>query len=218
MKDKMSDKQYYAISLWDYSLPAICSGSSYYYGTMNEITRFMEALSEKEKTGFENTIAAFEQYKQGVEDATHNVAYAQMRLITPVKLIEEGSQSFPACEWTYLNTYGAPYYLKCDGGKCVQLLVKRDKKYYKCIRFYLENLQYSSDYDRDSWRKLDGGFWGHPCMIDVDRFRDSKFVVHSNLFAEEKVFDTIKAAHLDNLNNNTVPDIAAFAKDVFGDG
>ena len=218
MNENVLNNQYYAISLWDYSLPAICSGSSYYYGTMDEITRFIKTLSAKEKRSFEYTIAAFEQYKQGVIDVTHNVAYAPMRLITPVKLIRERSQSFSACEWTYLNTYGAPYYLKCDGGNCVQLLVKRDKKYYSCIRFYLENLQYSSDYDRDSWRTLDGGFWGHPCIIDVDRDRESKFVVHSNLFAEDKVFNSIKAAHFDELNNNTVPDIAAFAKDVFGDG
>lgn len=209
--------KYYAISLWDYSLPSISSGTSHYYGTMDEIASFIDQLSHVDGAGFTDTVTAFERYKSGEATVTHNVAYSPNRLITPVTLLAKRERSLPPTEWTFFNIYGFPYYLKCDGGTLTQIVIRRDNRYFRCLRGELDNLYCSSDSDRASWMPLKDRFWGHPCMIETEELDDKNFRLIYALFMEEKVFASAEQA-MDSLDDTGSVDLSALARDIFGDG
>ena len=216
-KEMITDNKYYAISLWDYSLPSVSSGTSHYYGTMDELASFIDRLSHEDGAGFTDTVTAFERYKSGEITATHSIAYSPNRLITPVTLLAKRELSLPPTEWTFFNIYGFPYYMKCDGGTLIQIVIRRDNRYFRCLRGELDNLYCSSDSDRASWLPLKDGFWGHPCMIETEELDGEHFRIKYALYAEEKVFASAEQA-MDSFNDTESVDLSVLAKDIFGDG
>ena len=83
------NEQYYCLHLDDYSTPAFISYGKSYYGTMEDLKAFIDTLDEAKETHerFEKLISAFRSYEAGNTAVKHNVAFQEIPLLEPVKLL-----------------------------------------------------------------------------------------------------------------------------------
>lgn len=94
----MDNNQYYAVALEDFASASFVSGYKDYFGTMPEIEKFFEAL-KADRAGeefFDQTIMAFERFKNGEENTVHYAGDGEVRLITPVTVYDSRSYTLPA--------------------------------------------------------------------------------------------------------------------------
>ena len=82
---------YYRLELDDYSAAAFTSFGKYYYGTLDEIRDFIDELCSNEDFGdrFVELISAFHAFEAGQHDVKHNVAYRDVPLLVPVRLLHK---------------------------------------------------------------------------------------------------------------------------------
>lgn len=207
-------KQVYALFLDDYSCPSCCSGIKTYYGTLEEIKTFIDRLEAT--NGHGTTVKAFRDFCNGNTEVTHGIAYIWHPLMRPVKVLQEFSTKLDHPQWEYINPYGCPYEVKADTAFVKAMLVKDEDKYYRCLQAGMLNLSYFDDFDtKNPWHPLDGGFWGHPEMMNVKR-QDKDFTVESRLYIKETQYDS-KADALAQFESDPI-NFAHFSEDIFGDG
>ncbi len=97
---------YYRLELDDYSAAAFTSFEKYYYGTLDELRCFFDALSSNKnhKDPFSQLISAFRAFEAGERDSKHYVAYREVPLLVPVKLLHKEKITLPNHSWEHLNT------------------------------------------------------------------------------------------------------------------
>ena len=113
----------------------------------------------------------------------HDVAFGEKQFLTAVNLIKQSEFIFEKYEWTHINIWGFPYYMKTDGGKVKELVLQDGEDFVKCAKAEFKNLMYHADPPLDKWDKMTGGFWGFPELIRYDKSRDATI---SSLFFIEK--------------------------------
>ena len=87
----MNSQQLYRLELDDMATPAFTSFGKYYYGTLEQIRTFIQALEEADYLGdhSKELIVAFHAYEAGQTDVRHNVAYREVPLLVPVTVLHE---------------------------------------------------------------------------------------------------------------------------------
>ena len=90
---------YYRLELDDYSAAAFTSFGKYYYGTLDEIRDFIDELCSNEDFGdrFVELISAFHAFEAGQHDVKHNVAYRDVPLLVPVRLLYKPGRILIRC-------------------------------------------------------------------------------------------------------------------------
>ena len=204
----------YGISLNDYFTASFCSSTKTYYGTLDEIKTFVDALDNEQ---FSDTKEAFKRYLAGDTKVTHYIAYNQHRIIEKAEVLAEEEIELDKTSWKFLNLWSWPQYMEIDSGTVKMMLLKHGKTYFRAIKATVSGLRSSVKEDRpaDMWLELCGGFWGHPCMLIVTDKGES-YVVHSSLYMKEKEYATEQEA-IENFRTDTVC-LDCLCEDVFGDG
>ena len=207
-------EQFYKIYLTDYALPGFCSGGVKYYGTMDELREFIMTVAEKQGKDLDGLKAALESFLAGEQDVQHNVAYDYKPFLTPVEIKSEVAFNIGKIEWTHINIYGYPYYMKADEGTISEVILKDGDTYVKCAKAELKNLMYKSDPPIDHWRKLDGGFWGFPELLLYNKDKDTTFSALYYVERESKEEDD-PALTIGDVKELLFEE---FCNNIFGDG
>ena len=178
--------QYYMLRLDDPAVPAFCSFAKMYVDTLDDIQFVMHRLALTKK--YPDTVMAWDSYCSGNTNATHNVAYHEEPLLTPVEFVSSSLLSLPERIWNHFNAWECPYKMKISGGVVRQIVVKYKDKYIRMIRAWLDNLCFES-LDNE-WSPLTDGFWGHGSLLYVIQDSEEQFTLHNLLFVVEDSADT----------------------------
>ena len=203
---------YYCLHLDDYAKPGFFSASKTYYGTMNHIEKFMNALmSNKRKESMKAITDAFKEYCEGNTSVTHNVAYNENILMEPVKLVKEEVFEIDNPEWEHINIWGFSYMMKASKATVTQILLKKGKKYIRCIKPVFTDLYYTG-HPECEYLKLTDNFWGFPEVIEM-----KNEVYNSRLYQVEKIYEK-KTEAMKDMGDISKLNYAEFCNDIFGDG
>ena len=207
-------ENYYIFRLDDPAKPGFCSFDKMYVGTKTTLNIVTNNL-EKEQD-YPETVEVLRSYFNGNYKATNNIAYSEMKILTPIKIVSEHETVFGKKCWTHINIWGFPYEMKCDSGLIHQIIFKHDKKYYRCIRAWLKNLCYESV--SGDWHRLTDGFWGNAAVLDVTFTPDSTdFTFNNLLYVVEEIYDDLLAAS-DDITNIDKITMKGICEEIFADG
>ena len=159
------DEQFYCLHLDDYSAAAFTSFGKAYYGTMADIKAFIDALGgdPERSENYAKLIAAFREYEAGNTAVKHNVAYQEIPLLEPVKLLGKATLRLDNYRWEHLNTWRWPYNMKCDVVDTTHYWFALDGIYCRAVKARFENLRYEDI--GGGWTAIEDRFWGFPMMI-----------------------------------------------------
>lgn len=114
-----------------------------------------------------------------------------------------------ATEMTFINTYGFDHTIKTDEIEASILYFFDGKKYMRCIKARMSNLQIGVN-GQDFYNPT--SFMGHPNILYIE----GKWIC-SNLYAVEQIFKN-KQACLADINHTSPINYDCFISDIFGDG
>ena len=208
-------KQFYRLTLDDYSMPGFCSFSTDYIGTMDDMASFMDALRNDERSANDDSrlIDAWNRYCEGNHDVTYNAAYQENKLLESVTCLGTADTTLTDYTWEHLNTWDCSYFMKCDRAENTHIWVSYEGKYRRCVKTRFSNLQYKNTVG--DYVSLGGMFWGYPHMVE-----DDGNITYHRMYVMEKRFENIEEALSDMENFKKVPDIEYrnVLNDIFGDG
>lgn len=198
--------QIYVINFEDYATPGFASGTKKFFGTLSEIEHYIDYL--KKDDGFEDTIKAFKDYKNGNKNAEHYIAYNKHLLMDEVKVLQSALYRKSKLNWVHKNVYGYDYYMKCDKVSAQRLVVEYKKIEYTIIRAKFVNLQYKGDlFPNEKYKQLLYGFWGLPhffgCTVE-----NNKICLETNLWTVESYGNILREE----------PNFSNICDEIFGDG
>ena len=203
--------KFYALTLDDYFSPSFVSGTKRYYGTMDEIKAFIDALDyEKHKS----TVDTFREFTDGNAMAVHNVAYIERPLLESVTVVTSAFLYLIDEEWEFKNIWGCIYKMRVKSAYTKALLIKDGNKYIRCISPVMEGLSYQSELIADGrWSPVRDS-WGHPGILIFDQEKDE--VIRSALYLPERQYDDVQLAVAELDNEKISLDIVC--EDIFTDG
>ena len=204
-------EKYYAITLEDYSVPAYVSSTKEYFGTLDEITAFINSLRHDEY--HKGLVEAFDKYCEGDINVKHYVAYNNYQLMHPVSLIATFEHELSETDYDHINIWGCPYYMRFKKAKMKHYWFKLGKDYYRCLKVIFEELQYQSR--SGNWFCQEEGYWGHPYMLT---FKPPH--TYNNLAVIEKIFCSVEEFNQDGekFNPEEDYDLTGFFNEIFGNG
>ena len=209
------DNTLYRLMLDDYSAASFTSFGKAYYGTLEQISGFIDSLeTDEELEGrYTELIAAFRRFCSGDQSVTHNVAYQKVPLLEPVKLIGSTTQRLDNYRWEHKNTWGWPYAMRCDAVETQHYWIAAEGYYARCVIALFENLAYHGV--GHEWNQVGTMLWGFPHIIE-----SSGDLVTNTLLVEEKRFSKRKdmLADKEAFAENRDVNFEAFCNDIFGDG
>lgn len=209
------DEKYYVFQLDDPACPGFCSFNKIYVGT--EATLNVVANNLEKEQHYPETVAALRSYFKGNTKATHNIAYSEMKILTPIKIASEHKTAFDKKRWTHINIWGFPYEMKCDAGMIHQIVFKYENKYYRCIRAWLKNLCYESV--GGEWHQLTGGFWGNASILDVAHASDTAdFTFNNLLYVTEETYKGDLHTAIDDMLKEDKISMKGICDEIFADG
>ncbi len=207
--------RYYRLLLDDFSAASFTSFSKSYFGTFEQMEGLFDYMRSNKDIAkrFSYILSIYDRYRSGETGITHNVAYQEVPFLVPAKLLWLETSVLTDYEWTHLNTWEWPYYMKCDKAESTHIWLSCHKKYCRCNLTQFTNLQYGTD--KDDYKPLGDMIWGYPGQI-----RGTVGNLHNQLYVVEKWFDHKGEAFNDwvNFKENPLPDFTSFLEDVFGDG
>ena len=210
-----STAMFYGVRLNNYFSPTSCSNHKMYFGTINDIKVFIEAMGRSEQACM--TGNAFKRYLSGEADATHEIAYIQQKLIENIELIAEGELKLGHIAWEFLNVWYHAQYMEMDSAVIKIALIKYKEQYLRVIKASVRGLRTCADINRleEEWIALSDGFWGHPGVLSSSQEGDT-YIVYSNLYMKEKEYATKEEAltkfHIDEVC------LDCLCEDIFGNG
>lgn len=207
------DKRYYALRLNEPAAPAFCSFDRMYIGTLEEISMVMERLRMIPQ--YVDITNAWDAFLAGNKEATHNVAFSDIRLLQPVQLISSAKLTLSEKFWDHINVWGFPYRMKFSSAEVAEIVVKVERSYYRCIRAWLMDLCYKSF--NNTWCPLTDGFWGNEFILDVSTDTAGHSILNNLLYEVEdsdEVLQNFDDLILDPDKLNFTP----ICEEIFADG
>lgn len=210
-KQTKKSEQYYALQLWDASVPGFCSLDKMYIGTEDDIKAVAKMMAAKER--YPDTVKAISDYFEGKTEATHSIAFQEIPILKPVLLKAQRSFTMGKKEWEHLNTWQWPYNMRFDGAELSQIIIKYEKQYYRCLRAKIKNLQYESVNGR--YDRLDSHFWGNGFVFEI-KHDGVDFTIENLLYVGEIAYAKFKDAKADFESDNIK--FEGICDEIFGDG
>lgn len=205
--------KHYCICLDDPALPGICSGEKKYIGTETDLRVVLARMEERDV--YPETIAACNEYFSGNTKATHNIAYNDIPILKPVQVICSSELKIGRKEWDHFNAWEWPNPVRFDSAVISQIVVKKGRKYLRCLKAWMENFAHKSV--SGEWYPLDNRFWGHESLMSTEYKPDGSFVVNNLLYVVESEHQSLD--ELDDLIlDEEQIDFKHLCDEVFGDG
>ena len=213
-KGKMkTPEQYYAFYLDDPATPAFCSIPKLYVGSKSDLLRVADNLIQDDV--YPETSAGIREYFDGKVGCTHIIAYQEMPILRPVRVLEASELLVYEREWTHLNTWNCPYHMKFQSASVSQILILKDELFYRCIRARFQELSYESICG--GWKQIGDSIFGHACVIDVCSVPEDDFTFRSILYVVEDSAKTPEIL-LSRMNDPKYLVFDRICDEVFGDG
>lgn len=194
-------KQIFRIQLDDHAMPGFASGHKDYFGTLDMIEGFINAIRNDEQFAerYQNLVSFFDRYKAGETDIEHSVAYGVPRpLLVRTRCIAERRSVLTNHKWEHLNIWQWPYDMKCKVADCQHVWLTCHKRFMRCIKVEFTNLKYQ--HLHGEWDHP-GFIWGYPHMIEVEV--ESEMEQHKKI--ENKMRSTFVEATGITGENSAIP-------------
>lgn len=206
---------YYRLELDDHSAAAFTSFGKYYYGTMEDLRCFFGELiiDEELKKRFKDLISTFQAFDEGQRGLTHSIAYRKVPFLVPAHLLHKEAVTLENYKWEHTNTWGWPYYMRCDKVESEHLWFACGGEYFRAVNAVFSKLQYAGT--AGNWNHIGTMLWGFPCIL-----AGNPFSLWNRLAEPEKHF-RIEEEVLQDWNEFLKapdPDYSEFCNDIFGDG
>lgn len=210
----MKKEDIFMLQLLDYSSPSFTTISKEYFGTFDDISSFVSSLKNdaEMEDGFDNLIAAFEEYAGGNTSVLYKVAYSMVPFLTPTKQLGSYSHSLKDHHWSHLNTWHCEYLMRFESAEIEHIWLTFNKDYVRAIRGKFKGLQYTSI--NGAWNNIGHTLWGFPHTIEAN-----KPFLYNRFFVVEKTFATKDEAITDfeQFPKNLDMDFSEICNDIFGD-
>lgn len=203
-------KQFFVLNLWEPAAPAFCSSTKPYAGSKYDLQKV--AANMKNADPQSETAKAIQEYFGGNHGATHKIAYQELLVLTPVRVLASSKMTLPGRTWEHLNVWDCPYTMKFDSAEVSQIIVRSDGKYHRCIRAKFTDLCYEGI--KGEWRPVGSVLFGNASVIETN---SEAGTFENLLYVQEDVSDAKEQLEA-KLNN---PDAIVFDRicdEVFGDG
>ncbi len=164
LRKRILFQDYFRIQLDDPATPGFCSFPKNYFGTLADIQKVVEKMSEDGV--YQDTAKAFQQFCGGDTTATHTVCYNPTQLMHPVELIAKERFDLGEVSWTHKNIYDCDYRLRAKYVSAEQILFAEGDSYYRCVRPYFQGVEYQSEASL-MWFRLDDRVWGNRCVVEL---------------------------------------------------
>ena len=155
---------YYFFELEDCSLPGIASGTLKYLGTKTDFKKLLQGTSPEMKE-LRNT---FKDFCAGNQTIKHNVAYAEQKFATPVKVLKRKKISKGPSVYNHLNVWGFPYDVITDSTELTVCLAKQRNNYYIYYRANVKNPRMENELSNSGdkqFMELGCAVWGFPGLL-----------------------------------------------------
>lgn len=234
----MNDLPYYRLELDDYSAASFTSFNKYYFGTMEDIREFINALEADERTrkNHADLIAIFHRYEQGETDLQHNVAYRKVPFLVPAKVLYKMPAIYLDHQWEHTNLWGFPYYMRCRKAEAEHIWLQCEKQHYRCVKVRFTDLQFGTIVGE--WDTVEDRFWGYPKILACEmpftwnRLAEiekelspkdlpallEKWGYQSEEDPNQLIPRTIALADKKAFEKQPDPEFSHFCDDIFGDG
>ena len=205
--------EYYALYLDDPATPSFCSFSKLYVGTQDALMRVADNL--KQDGMYEETAEGILTYFSGNHDVTHHIAFSELPVLEPVKVLEKAEMQLEGKSWDHINTWDQPYHMSFSSALISQLLLKEGKTYRRCISASFSELSYLGF--KDEWRPVGSLVFGNASVLDIQLRADGHSSVSTILYVTEDLSDSLE----EQLRKMNDPDALVFdsiCDEIFGDG
>ena len=211
----MAKQGWFKILLDDYSAPAFITATKSYYGTVNDVAKFIDSLriNEVHKHDYKDTIIAFDSFLAGNMNAMHTISYTESKILNPVEVFYKEEHKVESFEWEHKNVWDCAYLMRLDAAETQHLWIKDEDKYYRILKAKIEGLYYKGL--KGEWIPLEDNFWGFPGLI----VSEGNFLCNQ-LACIEKTFDSFNELQNDHVAYQTKHDVnfEGFCDDIFGNG
>ena len=208
------DLQYYCLELDDYATPSFCTFSKPYFGTLEQIASLINKLdNEYYRENHSRLINAFKKYLAGNTAVTHNVAYSDVPLLTPVSVYDEISfESKSEAIYTHHNIWDWICAFRWKGRKSRNIWLKYNESFFRCAWFEFTKLELMNL--EGVFKPLEYTYGGFPEIIEI-----KENSVSNRLAVIEKVFKKEAELLYDIKKFKEEPDFnfEEFFNDIFGD-
>ncbi len=174
--------QYYVLKLWEPATPSFCSFAKPYVGSKQDILTVATQLAEDDPGS--ETVRAIQDYFTGNHSATHHIAYQEMPVLTPVRVLASSRMDLPMKTWEHLNVYECPYRMSFDAAEVFQIVISYEGRYHRCVKSRFQNLCY--DGINDDWHPVGTMFFGNGCVMRVCETAHQTRLVENILYVQEE--------------------------------
>lgn len=216
------NKNFYALYLDDYALPGFASGQKIYYGTLEDMEHFFCILSSSSRSSdsYQETIHAFQEFKNGNMSAEHTVAYSKHRLLEPVESVIALVQTeTDEVTWLHKNIYHYSYFMKADGVQKQHVWLIHNSKFLRCVKASFKNLCCASNVTaKKVYTPIGDTIWGFPGIITEEKTSDGNTTISNTLYVVETAFHSKTEFMGDQQSFDGIGNYTEFCNDIFADG
>lgn len=155
-------EMHYVLKLWEPAAPAFCSFDILYVGSKQDILQ--AALNMEHDDPNDKTAKAIREYFAGNHEATHNIAYQEIPVLKPVRILASSRMTLPETTWEHLNVWDCPYKMKFDSAEVDQIIIRYEGQYHRCVKAKITGLCYNGI--GGEWMPVDMIF-GNACVLDA---------------------------------------------------
>ena len=208
-----AEKEYHIFNLEMYAIPAFCSMSQQYAGTIEDYRQFIDAgLMLKPNDYFVMLEEAYNQYIHGNKDALIKIAFNDCPMAEDAEVLAVHQYKEEHFHRQIMNIYDFPYDFYADSVDVDIIYIKNQKnQYYRYIRPVMTKLTMINTIGEHK-DKTNGGYWGHPAILEP-----GNGMVRARLFLQEKRFKN-EASCLKDISKPSPLNFQCFFFEIFGDG
>lgn len=174
--------QYYVLNLWEPATPSFCSFAKPYVGSKQDILTVATQLADDDPGS--ETVRAIQDYFTGNHSATHHIAYQEMPVLTPIRVLASSRMDLPMKTWEHLNVYECPYRMRFEAAEVFQIVICYEGRYHRCVKSRFQNLCY--DGINDDWHPVGTMFFGNGCVMRVCETAHQTRLVENILYVQEE--------------------------------
>lgn len=206
-------KMHYVLKLWEPATPAFCSSGKIYVGSKDDLLSVAEAM--KGEDGNSETEAAIRNYFAGDHTAVHHIAYQEIPILTPVRVLASSHLVLPEKSWEHMNVWGCPYEMRYASAEIDQIVIKYEGAYHRCVKARLIDLSYKGI--TDEWVKAGGAIWGNACVLKTERLPTGNTAFKNLLYVQEDSSEE-KEPLVEKLCQPESVILDRLCDEIFGDG
>ncbi len=205
-------KMHYVIKLWEPAAPSFCSFDKMYIGSKQDI--LSAALNMEHDDAESETAKAVRVYYGGNHEAKHNIAYKEIPVLKPVRVLASSKMTLQEKTWDHQNIWDCPYRMKFDSAEVEQIIVRYEGKYHRCIKAKIIGLCYKGI--NGEWAPVDMVF-GNGCVLNSVLEPSGKMIFETLLYVQEDDSKD-KESLIHKLNDPGEVVFDRICDEVFGDG